>query len=987
VIYDFSGSDQLYIVPAGVTCLDVRLWGGGGGSSDNSNGGYGGGAAFVGGRLNVTPGQVLTIRVGGGGAAGTTGGNAPNGSSAYPNGGIGRRQSRGGGNGGGMSAVFSANTPLAISGAGGGGGGSGSNAGNGVRYCGGQGAAVGQNGTRGGERNGCAQGAGGCGGNANGTNNNCLAPASTFATGYVGGNGESGSFSYGGAGGGGGYAGGQGGASGGNNSGGGGGGSSFFSGTQLSTFSANTTTAGNAADFFNQGLFGGGGLRSTTTSANTGSAGQNGRVVLIIADQVTPTFTNLPTTVCSQSSSVILPTVSNEGITGSWAPSSINTTTSGSYTFTPSPGQCAASATLNVTVIPQTVPVFDAIGPLCQGDIAPPLQPISLNNITGSWNPINVNTAISGTVIHTFTPATGLCVSNATMIVTVNAQTAPAFTPIAPICQGDAASALPATSTNNITGTWNPALISTQAVGTFTYTFTPNAGQCASVGTLDITINSAATPTFPSYGPYCQNSVIIQPILPQTSNEGISGFWNPAGISTSVAGVNQYVFTPSPNQCASSFILQVTVNTETSPVFTQIGPLCQGSPAPSLPTTSTNNVTGNWLPATVLTANPGTVTYSFTPANGECASATTMNVTVNGLYSGGLQNETICQGESFIFGGTTYTASGNYTFVFQAITGCDSTVTLNLSVEQPFTQTIDTVICIGTSLLFGGQSFNQPGTYTVSFNPVTFCDSSYTINLSFSNPQADFTATPAFGCAPLTVNFQDASGATGPVSAVWNFGNGFSASGTGVNTIYSNPGVYTVSLTITDAYGCQSTETVQNFIDVAGPPQAGFTAPAIIYGDEPFADVIDNSSDAVSWNYSLSDGAAYSVSDFTHTFMQPGVYTIIQTVFNAEGCSDVAQSIIEVKPGSSIYFPNSFTPSDDAVNDVFRAYANGLQKFSMRIFNRWGEEIFVSENVDDGWDGSYAGQQVQQGVYVYQVFYIDSRGTYKTVNGTVTLVR
>jgi gliding motility-associated-like protein len=475
--------------------------------------------------------------------------------------------------------------------------------------------------------------------------------------------------------------------------------------------------------------------------------------------------------------------------------------------------------------------------------------------------------------------------------------------------------------------------------------------------------------------------------LPQTSNEGISGTWNPAGISTSVAGVNQYVFTPLANQCATTFVLQVTVNAETAPVFNLIGPLCQGSAPPPLPTTSTNNVTGTWLPANILTVNPGTVTYSFTPANGECASSTTMNVTVNGLYTGGVQNETICQGESFIFGGATYTVTGSYPFTFQTITGCDSTVTLNLSVEQPFTQTVDTVICIGTSLLFGGQSFSQAGTYTVSFNPVTFCDSSYTINLSFSNPQADFTATPAFGCAPLTVNFQDASGATGPVSAVWNFGNGLSAIGANGSTVYSNPGIYSVSLTITDAYGCQSEVTVQNLVEAAGPPQAGFTIPNVIYADEPFADVLDNSSGAVSWNYSLSDGAVYSVSDFTHTFMEPGIYSVTQTVLNAEGCSDIAQSIIEVKPGSSIYIPSSFTPSEDAVNDIFRAYANGLQKFSMRIFNRWGEEIFVSENVDDGWDGSYAGEQVQQGVYIYQVFYIDSRGTYKTVNGTVTLVR
>jgi gliding motility-associated-like protein len=361
-IFDYTGTDQTYTVPAGVTCLDVRMWGGGGGSADNSNGGYGGGAAFVSGRLNVTPGQVLTIRVGGGGAAGTTGNNAANGVSVYPNGGVGRQQSRGGGNGGGMSGIFLANTPLGIAGAGGGGAGSGSTGGNGTNYCGGVGAAVAQNGSRGGERNGCAQGAGGCGGNANGTNNNCIAPASTFANGFQGGNGESGSFTHGGAGGGGGYAGGQGGASGGNNSGGGGGGSSFFSGTQLNSLSGNTNIAGNPTDFFNQNLFGGGGARSASTNGNTGNVGQNGRIVVIVANQVTPTFTNLPSSVCQQATPPALPTISNEGISGTWTPSSINTNNNGTYTFTPTQGSCANVFSLNVNVINCDTIIYDFTG-------------------------------------------------------------------------------------------------------------------------------------------------------------------------------------------------------------------------------------------------------------------------------------------------------------------------------------------------------------------------------------------------------------------------------------------------------------------------------------------------------------------------------------------------------------------------------------------------------------------------------------------------
>ena len=72
----------------------------------------------------------------------------------------------------------------------------------------------------------------------------------------------------------------------------------------------------------------------------------------------------------------------------------------------------------------------------------------------------------------------------------------PTFAPIGPICQNTAAPALPATSNNGITGTWNPATINTAAAGTVTYTFTPDAGQCAIPATMTVTVTPEITPTF-----------------------------------------------------------------------------------------------------------------------------------------------------------------------------------------------------------------------------------------------------------------------------------------------------------------------------------------------------------------------------------------------------------------------------------------------------------------------------------------------------------
>ena len=65
--------------------------------------------------------------------------------------------------------------------------------------------------------------------------------------------------------------------------------------------------------------------------------------------------------------------------------------------------------------------------------------------------------------------------------------------------------------------------------------------------------------------------------------------------------------------------MSIVITPEVTPTFTQIGPLCQNSTAPTLPTTSTNNITGVWSPATINTATAGTTTYTFTPAAGQCA--------------------------------------------------------------------------------------------------------------------------------------------------------------------------------------------------------------------------------------------------------------------------------------------------------------------------------------------------------------------------------
>src|SRR4029450_4188824 len=206
------------------------------------------------------------------------------------------------------------------------------------------------------------------------------------------------------------------------------------------------------------------------------------------------------------------------------------------------------------------------------------------------------------------------------MDIVVSTQITPTFNAVAPICSGATLNPLPTTSNNGITGTWSPALNNTP---TTTYTFTPSAGQCATITTLTIVVNPQVVPTFTQIGPLCQNSTA--PALPATSNNGFAGTWNPSTISTATVGTTTYTFTPT-DPCATIATMDIVISAQVTPTFTQIGPLCQNSTAPALPATSNNGFAGTWSPAL---NNTVTTTYTFTPAAGQCATTTTLTITVN----------------------------------------------------------------------------------------------------------------------------------------------------------------------------------------------------------------------------------------------------------------------------------------------------------------------------------------------------------------------
>lgn len=292
-----------------------------------------------------------------------------------------------------------------------------------------------------------------------------------------------------------------------------------------------------------------GSVTVTLIATNACNATVQDSVIIPISSGITPNFV---TTMqfCEGTTVPTLATTSPNGIVGTWSPATINNTTSGSYVFTPNAGQCATSVTLNVTINSGNAPTFDFATTYCADATIPALPTISVNGVTGTWSPAVISNTASAS--YTFTPTAGQCSSVITIPVTITPKVVPTFSVDTVYCStATVPTPLPTTSNNGIEGTWNPATIMPAVTS---YLFTPNAGECADVYTLEITFGFGITPDFETEITVCQGAEM--PILETTSPNGVNGTWSPAVVN----GAGAYTFTPFDGQCA----VPVTISIVTS---------------------------------------------------------------------------------------------------------------------------------------------------------------------------------------------------------------------------------------------------------------------------------------------------------------------------------------------------------------------------------------------------------------------------------------
>jgi gliding motility-associated-like protein len=219
---------------------------------------------------------------------------------------------------------------------------------------------------------------------------------------------------------------------------------------------------------------------------------------------------------------------------------------------------------------------------------------------------------------------------------------------------------------------------------------------------------------------------------------------------------------------------------------------------------------------------------------------------------------------------------------------------------------------------------------------------------------------------------------------MWYFGGSGSSSETNPTFNFNNAGTYTVLLVAQPGVSCA--DSVRQIITVNYyPVHADFTYENPIYSND--VNFFNLSSNGYSYEWSFGDGYGSTLYEPTHSYEQMGLYTVCLKTTNFQGCSDVICKNINVDSDWTLYVPDAFTPNDDNINDIFHAYGTNIKNFHMDIFDRWGEKIFTSDDIHDGWDGTYKGKLVKDDVYVWKINFTDCHSKAHDKAGHVTFIR
>jgi gliding motility-associated-like protein len=483
------------------------------------------------------------------------------------------------------------------------------------------------------------------------------------------------------------------------------------------TFTPNATTLNASYTPSAAEILAGSVILTLTTNDPVGTCSAVSDNVSINFNQAATANAGADQSICAGTNLILSGAIAGSATSGIWS--------GGTGTFFPNASALNATYTpsaseISAGTISLTLTSDDPIGPCITAadQLTVTIDPIATVN-AGSDQTIcsNSNATLSGSIGGSATNATwsggsGTFTPNAT---TLNASYTPSAAEIL------AGSVILTFTTNDPVGTCSA--VSDNIVLTINAAPVVNAGNDISVclgGTVALNASISGTNTggiwSASTGTFSNLNSLTSNYTPSISSGNVSLTLTSTGPC------------PAVNDAVVINIIQPTV-----PNFTQQGPYCIGATF-SLPNTSINGVFGTWSP---ITNNLNSTNYTFTPNSGQCATSTSMNVTIIPNQSSSI-SFTVCPSQiPYTWNGLTFSGPGSQTANLTNINGCDSSVTLNLSVSNIITSNTSLTIC-PTELPYSwnGLIFNSAGLQSVSLTSSSGCDSIASLNLIVSTPQS-----------------------------------------------------------------------------------------------------------------------------------------------------------------------------------------------------------------------------------------------------------
>jgi gliding motility-associated-like protein len=304
----------------------------------------------------------------------------------------------------------------------------------------------------------------------------------------------------------------------------------------------------------------------------------------------------------------------------------------------------------------------------------------------------------------------------------------------------------------------------------------------------------------------------------------------------------------------------------------------------------------------------------------------------------------------------------------------------------------------------GSVQAGQPlGTTVYNISAYDIACPNYVIQTSFTvfvnqPPQPNISIPKNNQCEPMcmVMNSHTSGKAT---NVVYDFGHGNIIEGDSVN-VCLDAGTHYMRITTTGTNGCQG------IFDYTNTPITVYPKPG---GDFMWTPETPNTTNnMVTFIPSTKNGKTFTFDwQFTNstnvggidtstlrspvkTYDNNGKFPVMMVVKNEYGCTDSIFHIVEIEEDVNVFIPNTFTPNDDNINDVFFIKGIGLKSegFYMEVFDRWGTLLFATKDINKGWDGTVKGVKAAEGVYVYRVKVIGNNGVgKKEFKGHITLMK